>query len=203
MNSTNLPFDFAHIVNRAKLVFTQPDTCWDAIVAENKPAKDIIIGYVLPFAVLGAISYFISMGILGIHTPLGTIRMPIISTFVSAVITCIFTPVSVLAFGWIASMLAPKFGGTSHFDRGVALAAYSMTPAFIGSILMIVPIVGMIASLIGLYGVYIFYRGASKMLGVPSEKQILFTVVTLVASSLVMFILTLISLPFRPALAIP
>ena len=57
-----------------------------------------------------------------------------------------------------------------------------MTPGWVAAGLGIIPSLSLIAGLIGLYGLYLLYKGATPVMKVPQEKAGVFTAVTVVCA---------------------
>ena len=51
----------ATIVDRVKAIILKPQQEWDAIARESLPTADLIKGYALPLAAIGAVAGFIGM----------------------------------------------------------------------------------------------------------------------------------------------
>lgn len=78
-----------NLTARAKNIIVSPDTEWPVIAAETTPARDLILGYVLPLAAIGAIAGFIGGSIVGMTMPyVGTYRVPIVSGLLGVVLAC-------------------------------------------------------------------------------------------------------------------
>ncbi len=198
MNNQQLPFDFAALAARAKLILTAPAECWDTISIELPNFKQLLLTYALPFIVAGALCSFVSSAFIGVATPLGTFTTPFFQSLVFLLVQCIFSPLAIMASTWVTTLVSPKFGGSADFNKAGALMIYSMTPGFVGGLLAILPIVGTLAALLGFYGLFIFYKGTSKMLSIPVEKQLVFTVVNFIAIAITMIVLSMALVLFRP-----
>jgi hypothetical protein len=82
---------------------------------------------------------------------------------------------------WVASFLADKFGGQAGFPRAFRLCAYAFTASWVAGILQLVPSLAVLGLIAGLYGIYLFYLGATPMMSVPKDKSAGYTAVTIVA----------------------
>jgi hypothetical protein len=198
MNNKQLPFDFAAMAARAKLILTAPTECWDTISSEAPDFKQLLLTYALPFIVAGALCSFVSSALIGVPTPLGTFTTPFFQSLVFLIIQCIFSPLAIMVGTWITAFISPKFGGSGDFNKAGALMIYSMTPGFVGGLLVILPIVGTLAGLLGLYGLFIFYKGTTKMLTNPADKQVVFTIINFIAIAITMMLLGMVLVFFRP-----
>src|SRR5215469_7279225 len=108
-----------NLVERAKNILLTPKTEWGVIEPETTPRKDLILGYVLPLALIPAIVTFISMSLIGVglgflggHTTFGIglgIGM--------AVWRLVAAVLGVFVIAFIIDALAPSFGGTKNMDQ--------------------------------------------------------------------------------------
>jgi hypothetical protein len=84
---------------------------------------------------------------------------------------------------WLWS--APSFSGQQDMVQALKLAAYGYTPAWVAGVLLLLPSLGSLALLAGLYSLYVFYLGVAPMMKVPQDKAAGFTAVA-VACALVL-----------------
>jgi hypothetical protein len=179
-----------NIVERVKNILLTPKTEWDVIAAEGTPPKQLILTYVLPLAALAAIAGFISIVVIGSFL---TGRVPIVWGLVGLVWHLVMAVVSVFVVGFIIDALAPNFGGQKNFNQAVKVAAYSYTPAFIGGIFVIIPILGWLLSiLLSLYCLYVLYLGLPKLMKNPEEKTIVYEIVVVVVAIIVGIVIAMI-----------
>src|SRR5262245_51418381 len=128
-----------NLIERAKNIIISPVKEWNVISTETPDTGKIITGYVLPLAGAAAIAAFIGYAFLasryysgmnwGLYHGLTILIGALISVFVSS---------------FIIDALAPSFGSEKNMGRSVQLVAYSYTPAWIGGLLAIIPVLGMI-----------------------------------------------------------
>jgi hypothetical protein len=181
------------LVQRAKNIIVTPKTEWEAIAADPTPTAAIVTGYVLPLAGVAAIAGFIGMCLVGMSLPfLGTYRMGIGWGLALAVYNVVMAVVFVYVLGFIIDALAPTFGGQKNMAQAVKLAAYSYTPAWLASILTIVPALGILVLIGALYGLYLLYLGLPRLMKNPPEKSAGYTALVVVCAIVVGFIISMI-----------
>ena len=176
------------IIDRVKGIILSPAREWDAILSETPNTSKIITGYVLPLALVSAAAAFIGCGLIGVNT--GFFRMSGISwglyyalnVFVSALL-------SVYIGALIIDALAPSFSSEKNLPRSVQLMAYANTPALVGGILAIIPLLSFVGTLFSLYGLYLLYLGLPKLKRTPAEKQTGYFVAALLVSIVVYLVL--------------
>jgi small-conductance mechanosensitive channel len=176
-----------NLVERAKNIIVTPKTEWDAVSAEEPNIQQILLGYVLPLALIPTIAVIIGWGMIGIFgftsftygIAMGLVQL--INAFLS-----------VLVAGFVIDLLAPSFGSQKNMGRAVQLVAYSMTPVWIAGILNILPTIGWLAGLIGLYGLYLMYLGLSPLMKTPEDKKVGYLVVSIIILVVVYFVIAAI-----------
>jgi hypothetical protein len=181
------------LVQRARNIIVTPKTEWDVIAAESTPARDLVVGYVLPLAAIAAVASFIGMSLIGQSLPfLGTFRMGIGWGLGLAIYNIVMAVVFVYVLGFIIDALAPTFSGQKNMAQATKLAAYSYTPAWIAGILGIIPALGVVAIIGALYGLYLLYLGLPRLMKNPPEKSAGYTALVVVCAIVVGFIISMI-----------
>lgn len=161
------------ILERAKLIILNPKDAWVAIKSEVDGIKDIYTKYLVVMAAIGPVASFLA----------GIIYRPkyIFTWLVGAVVAYIFALVMVYLVALVLEFLAPKFGGTTTKTDGFKLTAYSYTPAYVGGILALLPALGLLQILFGIYSLYLFWVGLPTLSTVPENKRVVYFIATLVA----------------------
>lgn len=181
------------LVQRARNIVVSPKTEWDVIAAESTPARDLVVGYVLPLAALAAVAGFIGMTLIGQSLPfLGTFRMGIGWGLALAIYNIVMAVVFVFVLGFIIDALAPTFNGQKDMAQALKLAAYSYTPAWLAGILGIIPALGILAIIGALYGLYLLYLGLPRLMKNPPDKSAGYTALVVVCAIVVGFIISMI-----------
>ena len=176
-----------NLVERAKNIILTPKTEWEAVAAEEPNIQQILLGYVLPLALIPTIATIIGWGVIGMFgftsftygIAMGLVQ--IINAFLSVIIA-----------GFVIDALAPSFGSQKNMGRAVQLVAYSMTPIWVAGILNILPTIGWLAGLIGLYGLFLLYLGLSPLMKTPEDKKVGYLVVSIIILIVVYFVIAAI-----------
>ena len=176
-----------NLVERAKNILLTPKTEWETVAAEEPNIQQILLGYVLPLALIPTIATIIGWGVIGMFgftsftygIAMGLVQ--IINAFLS-----------VLIAGFVIDALAPSFGSQKNMGRAVQLVAYSMTPIWIAGILNILPTIGWLAGLIGLYGLFLMYLGLAPLMKTPEDKKVGYLVVSIIILIVVYFVIAAI-----------
>src|SRR4029077_2061088 len=107
--------------------------------------------------------------------------------FVSALI-------GVFLVGLIINALAPTFSGQRDQRQALKVAAYSLTPAMLSSVLALSPILPTLLQLLaGLYGIYVLYLGLPVLMQAPQEKSFGYTVSVVICTILVGVVFAVVS----------
>ena len=182
-----------NLIERAKNILITPKDEWLVIEQENTPVTQLVTTYLLPLALIPAIASFIGYGIIGYSVPfIGHVAGSI--TFgISRAILAFITPIlGVFVSAFIISLLAPSFSSLKDFNKALQLVVFSYTPMLIAGVVNILPSLGIIVFLAGIYGLYILYLGFVPVLKTPEDKVTGYFVVSIVTIIIVSIIISLI-----------
>ena len=171
-------------VERVKSLCLTPNTEWPVIAGETTPAGSLISGYVAPLAAVSAVAGLVGGSLVGYTLPFigTTYRVPIAAGLVAAVFTVVMAIVGVFVLSLVINALAPTFAAEKNSDQALKVAAYSFTPAWVAGVFMIVPALGPLAMLGGLYGLYLLYLGLPRLMKCPEDRAIGYTAVVVVCA---------------------
>lgn len=182
------------LVSRAKAIILKPKEEWVKIKAETTSIPELFTSYAVILAAIPAIAQFIGFGLIGRSYPLiGLVKYPVSRAIVYAVVFYVFSLVSTYVLGFIINALAPNFGSTQNPTNAMKLAVFSMTPSWVAGILYLIPALGILVLLAGLYGLYVLYLGfATPLMETPKDKVMTYFVVSLVVAIVLMVVINLI-----------
>jgi len=175
-----------NLVERAKNIIITPKTEWEKVAAEEPNVQQIMVGYVLPLALIPAIS-----SILGglIFTPFG-LGFGLATGLGTAIVFIISIMVVVLLSAILVDAFATSFGSEKNFARSLQLISYSITPALVIGILLFIPVLGWFLYSAGFaYGIYILYLGFGPIKKTPEDKKLVYLIVSIVVQLIVFWIL--------------
>jgi hypothetical protein len=172
------------IVSRIKNIITTPQTEWAVISSEPTDPPTLYTSYIIPLAAIPPVATFLGLLIFGV----GGFRFPIGTLIVSLIVSYILALVMVGVLGFIFAKLAPSFGGQDDVNQGLKLAAYSMTASWIAGIFAIIPFLGLLALIGGLYSLYLLYLGVPVLMKNPQEKTLVY-VITAIVIAIVLFLI--------------
>ena len=182
------------LVQRAKNIVLTPQTEWPVIAAETTPQNSLVTGYVIPLAAVSAAAAFIGQVFIGVSLPfVGTVRTPIVSALVGAVLAVVMAVVLVYVLAAIINALAPTFNTEKNKAQAFKVAIYSITPVWVAGVLNIIPALGLLVILAGLYGIYLMYLGLRGVMKSPDDKAVAYTAVVAISCLVVMFVIGVIT----------
>ncbi|WP_397399681.1 Yip1 family protein [Phenylobacterium sp.] len=176
----------AGLVARAKALILQPSTTWDEIEREPATIQGVFTSYVLPLALIPVICNFIGQLVFGAGIGFGgfgvTLRFSPVYLAAQAVLMLAVSLGMVFVLAYIIDALAPGFAGFKDRVQAFKVAAYAPTAGWIAGVFGLLPAVGILALLGGLYSLFLLYRGLPKLMKAPRERAAsYFAVVVVVA----------------------
>ncbi len=169
---------------RLQGILLKPKDEWVKIKEESLSVSKFFSSYVLILALIPAVAQFLRYGLIGFRVPyLDWYRFSLGMAFLRAILIYGFVVGSIYVIGFIINALAPTFSSTQNLNNAMSLAVYSMTPYLVGSILYLIPFLGRLDILVGLYGIYILYLGfMTNLVDAPKEKVISYLIVSIVVA---------------------
>lgn len=193
MNDVNVPA----LKERVTKIITDPANEWRTIEPEPTTVEQLYKGYIIPLAAITPIASFIGGVLIGTPVPFaGMVRTPLFSGLVVLVVTFVMALIGAYLNAFIISKLAPSFDSVSDDRQALKLVAYATTPLWVAGILNLVPVLGMLAILAGLYCLYVFYLGLPVMMKTPEEKVIPYLLVSAIVIIIVTMVLGMITAVF-------
>ena len=169
------------IVERVKAILLTPKSEWLVIERESGDPAFLFTNYVAILAAIPAVSGFIGMSLIGI----GGIG----AGLVSAIVSYLLAFVTVYVLGLIIDALAPTFDAQKNPANALKLAVYSMTPGWVAGIFLLIPVLGILTFIIGLYGFYLLWVGLPPLMKGPEEKAIVYTGAIVVCAIVISFVI--------------
>lgn len=183
------------LADRVKRIITDPKAEWPVIEREATTVEKLYREYIALLAAIPVLATMIGSVVFGTTVPfLGTFRTPIVEALVTAIITYVLALVGVYIAAFIVDKLAPTFDSKPDQIQALKLVAYAYTPAWVAGALNIIPMLGVLAALIGgLYSIYVFYLGVPVMMKTPEAKVIPYMIVSAIVIIVVSFVLMIVA----------
>jgi Yip1 domain len=188
MDGMQPPADWKQgLIARVKGILLQPRTEWGVIDNEISSIGGIYKGYVMALAAIAPVATLIHGVVFG-YSLFGITYHPSIGGAIgTAVMSYLLSLVSVFALGWVIDMLAPSFGGAPNRLQAFKVAAYSATASWVAGIFNLLPGLGFL-TVLGFYSLYLLYLGLPKLMKVPEDKAVPYTLVSIVAAAILFLI---------------
>ena len=180
------------IVARAKGLITRPRDEWGVIAGEPSDTASLFKGYVVPMSAIPVVASFIGLAIFARTVVPGLPGLSVGSLLLQSIASYLLGLAGVWVFGKIVQALAPRFGGTGEEVPAMKLAAYSPTAMWLAGVFALVPPLA-ILSLLGLYSLYILYKGVPVVTRVPEDRALVFTLALIVCAVVVNFLVVFVA----------
>ncbi len=182
------------LVSRVQAIILKPKEEWVKIKAETSTISELFTSFAVILAAIPAIGQFIGFGLIGQRVPfIGWFRMGIGTSFLRAVFYYVFSLIMVYVLALIINALAPTFSSTPNMVSAMKLAVYSMAPMWVAGILFIIPYLGFLVWIAGLYGLYVLYLGFNTpLMDTPTEKVMGYMLVSIVVAIVLTAIVSII-----------
>jgi hypothetical protein len=175
-------------LRRAIAILADPAAEWAVIAREPGDPAPILSGYVAMLALIPAVFGLVGWCVVGVVIPgTGLVRAPFAPSLFAAIFGYVMSCASVVCLGALIRLLAPIFGGQRDFNCAFKLAVYAYTPVWLTGVVLLAPGLKFLG-LIGFYGVYIFWTGASPLTKLPPQRVPTFTAIIVVCASALVFI---------------
>jgi len=160
------------LVQRAKAMLLTPAAEWRAIEPESGDAGYLFANYVAILAAIPPLCVFLRRGLFGWGGPhlRHLHRDGFFSSLSGAVVHYIVALVVVYAMALIIDGLAPTFLAQKSQQNALKLSAYSLTPAWLAGIFVLIPGLGFLRFLALLYSIYVFWLGLPILMKPPPDR---------------------------------
>ncbi len=173
------------LIERVKNLLIQPRAEWERIATETTPLPRLLTGYVLPLAAIAALCSFIGLTFVGFGMFGVAVRVPLVASLSSAVLQVAMALGSIWLLALVIKALAPTFGTEPDENRANQLAAYFPTAGFIGSFAAILPALGILAVIGGIYSLVLLYMGLLRVMKTPDDKRLPYFFAIIVSALLI------------------
>ena len=181
------------LAERAKAILLTPKKEWPVIEGERPTTASLYTGYIMPLAAIPAVAGLIGWSVFGVSV-LGTnIRIPFGTGITRAVVQYVLTLAGVFIMALVVDALAPTFGGTRNQMQALKLMAYASTAAWLAGIFQLLPALGMLSLLGGLYSLYLLFIGLPVMMKSPEDKSLGYTVAAILCAIVVTFVVGVVA----------
>ena len=177
-----------NLVGRVKGILTNPRQEWVEIDNEPLQLGQVLTGYVLPLAAITPIAMLIGWSTFG----MGIFRPSIGSLLGMAITSYVMTVIGVFVLAWVINALAPSFNATQSMPQAMKVAIYSSTAAWVAGVFNIVPALAILATIGGLYSLYLCWVGLPMLMKAPPEKGTTYVIVVIIALVVIYMVIGMI-----------
>lgn len=181
------------MIGRIQRLLLRPREEWARIDPEPTTAMQVFMSWAVPLAAIGPICGFIGAQVFGVRILFATFRPPLVTSLITAIVGYVMALVGTWVLAMIIDALAPNFGGVKNQNQAMKVAAYSYTAAWVAGVLSIIPLLGMIGALLGLYSFYLMWVGLPMLMKSPADKATGYVIVTIVVAIVVFIVIALIA----------
>ena len=174
---------------RIGALLLRPTEAWNRIA--NVSAEDekcLLIRYAVPLAAIGPIASLIGNQLVPMRIFGAVLRPSLTGAVTSAVVAWALALVGVVVLALVIDALASPFGGIKDRRRAMQVAVYSSTASWLSGVFGILPAL-MILSLVGLYSLFLLYKGLPIVMKTPADKALGYTA-SVVVAALVISVMT-------------
>ena len=176
----------AGLVARIKNMLLSPSTEWRIIATEPSSPSALYLGYVAPLVAIGVVATFIGQSVMGLPF-VG--RIGVGAAAAHAIIAYALSFLGVFLIALIVDLLAPSFGGARDSRAALKVTIYSFTPGWLAAIFNLIPVLGVLAIIGALYGLYLLYLGLPVLMRCPAEKSVGYTVATVICAIVIWIVI--------------
>ena len=180
------------VVARARGLILHPHVEWGVIDGESATIRGLYTSYVMILAavppvcgLIGGIVFGLGLGGHGMHASL-------VGLLVSAIIGYALSLGGVYVMGLIIEATAPYFGGTKDRMQAMKVAAFFPTAAWLAGVFRLVPALAAL-EILGLYSLFILWLGLPRLMRVPEDKALIYTLTVIVSALVVMILVSVVA----------
>jgi hypothetical protein len=186
-----------NLQTRVTNILTKPKEEWPVVAAEQTDVASLYRNYIAILALIPPVASFIGLSIVGVSLPLfptiGTFRYGLSAGLGMAVVQYVIALIGVYVAAVVIDKLAPTFQSQPDTTQALKLVAYSSTAGWLAGVFHIIPALGVLALLAGLYGIYLFYLGVPVLMKTPKERVIPYMIVSAIVVIIVMVVASAIT----------
>lgn len=180
------------VVDRAKGILINPKNEWAVIDTEPATVGSLYTGYIVPLSAIPPIAMFIGWSLIGVSVLGFRYRIETGTALTGVAVQYVLGLAGVFVLALIIDALAPQFGGQKNQIQALKVAAYSSTASWIAGIFLLIPSLGILAALGGLYSLYLLFLGLPIVMKAPADKALGYTVVVVIVAIVLYVVIGLV-----------
>jgi hypothetical protein len=169
------------IVNRIKGMMLNPQSEWDAVARDVPSHRVLLRDFLLPLSLLAPLATVV--GLFAFDTrwnaeygySLMRERVPIIE-----LATCVFQIASLYLLAGVLFLLARTEGRAPGFRVTLQVAVFGSIPVMLSGAALVIPFGAIVTMMAMLYSFYLYYLGATRLIGIRPADATMFIGVAMV-----------------------
>jgi hypothetical protein len=161
------------VLARAKPILVSPQTAWPSLKRETESIESFYKTYLTYLIPITPVCTFVGAAIVS--------GAPFFASVVMMVVSLVIGFLVPFLAAVVCEKVAPMCEGEVSRADALRLVGYSATPGYLAGVFSLIPVFGLIGSLIGLYSIYLFYLGVPVMTSVPQKQVIKFMAIVIVS----------------------
>ncbi len=195
-NVNETPVHKSGMVQRVINMITKPKQEFGVIANETPDVQKILMTYAIPLMLIPSIAQMIGYGLIGYRVNMGFLGSYSVKSWKWGITTGVGTfisgIISIFLVALIIDLLASTFNSEKNFGKSFQLVVYSWTPMWVAGIFYIIPSLGIIPGLAGIYALVLLYFGIVPLKKTPADKVTVYFIVSLIVAIAVFLIVGLI-----------
>lgn len=182
------------LIEMIKQLILKPKQTWQDIQSDSLTTQDILKKYLILAVSIPAAATFVGRWIVGIRIPFyGVHRLSFFASLFTAVLEYSLILIGIWGAGKVIQFLAEKFESSTHEINAYKLIVFSFLPYLAAGIIYLIPSLGTLVALMGLYCLFIFYLGIPVIMETPEERVLPFSIVSILVVLIIYFIISVIT----------
>ncbi len=182
------------LIEKIKLLILKPKETWESISNESLTTQDILKKYLILALCIPAAATFIGRWIIGIRIPFyGVYRLTFGASLFTAVLEYALILLGIWGMGKVIQFLAEKFESSTSEVNAYKLVVFSFLPYLAAGVIYLIPSLGTLVALMGLYCIYLFYVGIPVIMNTPEEKVLPFSITIILSVLVIYFIISVLT----------
>ncbi|WP_425228421.1 Yip1 family protein [Sphingomonas sp.] len=172
------------MVGRIQRLITRPAAEWPAIDADPSPAMATFTKVAVPLAAIGPIANLLKGQLFGWGAFGVSFRPSLVWSIANAVKDYAVALIGVWIFALVIEALAPTFQAWKSRDQAMKVVCWSFVAAWLAQGFVIIPYLGVLLSLAGLYSLYVLWVGMPPMMRTPPDKAVPYVILSVVVGAI-------------------
>jgi hypothetical protein len=176
------------LLRRAPEIVLRPNRTWDEIAADAVSGRALFTRYVMILAAISPVCATVGRLAFGERALGMTFRPTLVAALIEAMIFYGLALGSVYVLALLMQGLAPPFAGVPDRRAAYRLAVYSSTPGWLTSVAYLYPPLGIVALVGVLYGLYLLYLGAERLMQTGGRRTLGYVSLVVVCYAVLMML---------------